>query len=98
MTRGQVVWAAKRRRADAPAGRFEHPGETGCAAIESVTLDMAGGYNKKTVREHLPYARIVFDRLHVQWLAGDVVDLVRRGDGAGDQTRSLCVAQKIRGT
>lgn len=77
--RGEVVWAAKGRGADALAGLFEHLGEDGCAAIESVTMDMAGGY-KKAVREHLPHARIVFDRFHVQCLASDAVDAVRRAE------------------
>ena len=73
----QVVWAAKGRASEALAGLFEHLGEAGCAAIESVTMDMAGGY-QKAVREHLPNARIVFDRFHVQRLSGDAVDEVRR--------------------
>lgn len=77
--RGQVVWAAKGRGADALAGLFEHLGEDGCAAIESVTMDMAGGY-KKAVREHLPHAQVIFDRFHVQRLAGDAVDAVRRAE------------------
>jgi transposase len=80
--RGEVVWAAKGRGADALAGLFEHLGEAGCAAIESVTMDMAGGY-KKAVREHLPHARIVFDRFHVQRLASDAVDEVRRSEVRG---------------
>jgi len=74
----RVVWAGKGRASDALAGLFEHLGEAGCAAIESVTMDMAGGY-QKAVREYLPHARIVFDRFHVQRLSGDAVDAVRRG-------------------
>nr|WP_070987884.1 transposase [Halofilum ochraceum] len=82
----RVVWAAKGRGADALAGLFEHLGEAGCAAIESVTMDMAGGH-KKAVREHLPHARIVFDQFHVQRLASDAVDAVRRDEvrAAGDE-------------
>jgi len=79
---GQVVWAARGRGAQALAGLFEHLGESGCAAIESVTMDMAGGY-KKAVREHLPHAQIVFDRFHVQRLASDAVDQVRRSEVRG---------------
>lgn len=84
--RNQVVWAAKGRGADALAGLFEHLGEDGCAAIESVIMDMVGGY-KKAVREHLPQARIIFDRFHVQPLPSDGVGAVRRDEvrGAGDQ-------------
>lgn len=75
---GRVVWAAKGRASEALAGLFEHLGESGCGAIESVTMDMAGGY-QKAVREHLPHARLIFDRFHVQRLGGDAVDAVRRG-------------------
>jgi transposase len=84
--RGEVVWAAKGRGADALAQLFEHRGEDGCAAIEAVTMDMAGGY-KKALREHLSHVRVVFDRFHVQRLASDAVDAVRRSEvrGAEDQ-------------
>lgn len=46
----RVVRAAKGRGADALAGLFEYLGEAGCAAIESVTMDMAGGHNKGGAR------------------------------------------------
>ena len=90
--RGEVVWAAKGRGADARVGLFEHLGEPGCAAIESVTMDMAGGY-KKAVREHLPHARIVFDRFHVQRLGSDAVDTVRCSEvrGAGGQAMARMI-------
>jgi len=90
--RNQVVWAAKGRGADALAGLFEHLGESGCAATESVTMDMAGGY-KKAVREHLPHARLIFDRFHVQRLASDAVDAVRHSEvrGAEDQAMARVI-------
>jgi len=90
--RGEVVWAAMGRGADAPAGLFEHLVEAGCAAIESVTIDMAGGY-KKAVRDHLPHARIAFDRFHVQRPASDAVDAVRRDEvrGAEDQAMARVI-------
>lgn len=47
-------------RRGALGGLFEHLGEKDCAAMESITMDMAGGY-KKAVLEYLPNARIVFD-------------------------------------
>jgi transposase len=36
--RGDIIWPAKRRRANALAELFERLGEDGCAAIESVTM------------------------------------------------------------
>lgn len=88
--RGQVVWAARGRGADALAGLFEHLGEDGCAAIESVTMDMARGY-EKAIREHLPHARIICDRFHVPRLAGNAIDAVRRAEirGAEDPSAVL---------
>lgn len=80
-----VVWAAKGRGAHALVGLFSHSGEAGCEVIETVTMDMAGGY-KKAVREHLSNAEVVFDRFHVQRLSSDAVDAVRRAEvrAAGD--------------
>lgn len=77
--RGRVVWAAEGRGAAALAGLFKHIGEPGCAQIKAATIDMAGGY-KKAIREHLPNAQVVFDRFHVQRLASDAVDAVRRAE------------------
>ena len=81
--RGCVVWAARGRGSDSLKGLFEQLGDAGCAGIESVTMDMAGGYIK-AVRENLSEAQIVFDRFHVQSLASDALDEVRR-----TETRSL---------
>ncbi len=38
---------------------------------------MSAGYHK-AIREHLPNAQVVFDRFHVQRLASDAFDAVRR--------------------
>ena len=91
----RVVWAARGRGADSLTGLFDQLGEHGRAGIELATMDMAGGY-LKAVGEHLPDARIVFDRFHVQRLASDALDEVRRaetralagGDDAGWIKRS----------
>jgi transposase len=52
--------------------------------IELVAMDMSPAY-RKGVREHLPQARIVFDRFHLMQMAGQALDQVRkdlRRDGA----------------
>lgn len=52
--------------------------------IELVAMDMSPAY-RKGVREHLPQARIVFDRFHLMQMAGQALDKVRkelRRDGA----------------
>ena len=75
---GRVVWAAKGRSSETLAAFFRELGPQRAAKIEVVTLDMAEGFIK-AVKEHAPQAKIVFDRFHVQRLACDAVDQVRRG-------------------
>lgn len=72
-----IVWAAEGRSAETLQAFFALLGTEACAAITLVTMDMAGSY-QKAVRECLPNAEIVFDRFHVQRLATDALDEVRR--------------------
>lgn len=46
-------------------------------AVQMAAIDMSAAY-QKGVREHLPAARIVFDRFHVMQLAGNALDEVRK--------------------
>jgi transposase len=75
--RRRVVWAGEGRNAEALVRFFELLGPEGCRAIETVTIDLSAAY-LKAVREALPQAEIVFDRFHVQRLASDALDEVRR--------------------
>lgn len=75
--RQRVVWAAPDRTAQTVGAFCDELGAEGCAALEVVTVDMAGGY-LKAIAERLPQAKVVFDRFHVQRLASDAVDEVRR--------------------
>lgn len=75
--RRRIVWAGEGRSAAALREFFELLGPEGCAAIELVTMDMSAAY-QKAVAESLPQAQIVFDRFHVQRLASDALDEVRR--------------------
>ena len=75
--RRRVVWAAPGKTADVLKAFFEELGEARRAGIECVTMDMAQTYIK-AVEESLPHAQIVFDRFHVQRLASDALDEVRR--------------------
>jgi transposase len=74
----RVVWAGEGCSAEALAPFFELLGSEGCQSIETVTIDLSAAY-VKAVREGLPNAEIVFDRFHVQRLASDALDEVRRG-------------------
>jgi transposase len=75
--RRRVVWAAEGRSAETLSGFFREVGPQACAAIELVSIDMAGGY-KKAIAEFLPGAQVIYDRFHVQRLASDALDAVRR--------------------
>jgi len=72
-----IVWAAEGHKAETLDAFFELLGPEGCAAIELVSIDLAASY-RKAVTENLPNAEIVFDRFHVQRLASDALDEVRR--------------------
>ncbi|MFW6086906.1 MAG: transposase [Myxococcota bacterium] len=73
----RVVWASEGRGADTLGRFFDALGEERVAQLKIVTMDMAGGY-KKAVRERAPHVQVVFDRFHVQRLASDAVERVRR--------------------
>ncbi len=75
--RRRVVWASAGRSAETLEGFFELLGSDGRDQIELVTIDMAAGYIK-AVESSLPNAEIVFDRFHVERLAHDALDEVRR--------------------
>jgi transposase len=75
--RRRVVWAAEGRSAETLRGFFRELGPQACAAVELVSIDMAGGY-KKAIAEFLPEAQVIYDRFHVQRLASDALDAVRR--------------------
>lgn len=79
----RIVWAAEGRKFETIASFFELLGEEGCQDIEVVTADMAHSYTK-AVQEYLPHAELVYDRFHVQRLATDALDEVRR-----EQMRAL---------
>ncbi len=74
----RVIWAGEGRSAEVLEGFFgEVLGIDRCFNIKEVTIDMAAGYIK-AIENWLPQADIVFDRFHVQRLASDAVDEVRR--------------------
>jgi transposase len=81
--RHRVVWAAEGKSAKTVDAFFGALGPERAALIESVTMDMSAAYIDAVTRG-APNARIVFDRFHVQRMAQDAVDKVRR-----DQVRLL---------
>lgn len=77
--RGIVVWAGEGKSAATLNEFFKALGPERCAKLEAVTIDMSGAFIK-AVSEASPQAQIIFDRFHVQRLAHDAVDEVRRDE------------------
>jgi transposase len=75
--RGAVVWAREGKDAGTLGAFFQELGKERCANLEAVTLDLSAAYIK-AVTEASPAARLIFDRFHVQRLAHDALDQVRR--------------------
>lgn len=73
----RVVWAAPGKNAATLKAFFEALGAARCSAIKTVTIDMSKAYIS-AVQAAVPNARLVFDRFHVQRLAHDALDEVRR--------------------
>ena len=78
-TERKVVFVTEGREAKAIAALAEHLGEhqAGPEQITSVSIDMSPAFIKG-VSEHLPNARITFDKFHVVAHASSAVDKTRR--------------------
>jgi transposase len=74
---GRVVWAHPGKNAETVRRFFAELGPERAAKIESVTIDMSAAFIQ-AVQEGAPKARLIFDRFHVQRLAHDALDEVRR--------------------
>lgn len=75
----RIVWAGEGKTADALAAFFDELGPQRCALIRVVTLDMSAAY-AKAVTAACPQATQALDRFHVQRLAHDALDNVRRAE------------------
>jgi transposase len=93
--RGGVVWARPGKNAETLNAFFEELGPERCAQLEAVTLDMSGAY-LKAVTEASPKARVIFDRFHVQRLAHDALDEVRREQVREAETEERGALKKTR--
>lgn len=75
--RKRVVWTGKGHDSSTLKAFFQALGPERCAQLQCVTIDMSAAFIK-AVEESAPNAQIVFDRFHVQRLASDALDEVRR--------------------
>jgi transposase len=83
----RIVWAAEGKNADTVREFFAALGPERVEKLKAVTIDMSQAY-VEAVRECAPKARLVFDRFHVQRLAHDALDKLRR-----EQVRELAGAE-----
>lgn len=74
---GKIVWAREGKSAATLDAFFAELGKERCALLRTVTMDMSQAYIT-SVQAHAPQVQIVFDRFHVQRLAQDALDEVRR--------------------
>lgn len=84
---GRIVWARPGKNADTLKAFFDELGPERCAQLENVSIDMSQAYIE-AVRAKAPNAEIVFDRFHVQRLAHDALDQVRRAEVASEGVRT----------
>lgn len=74
---GNVLWAAPGRSADTLHQFFDELGQERAAALETVSVDLSPAFTS-AIKARCPLATIVYDRFHVQRLAHDALDKVRR--------------------
>jgi transposase len=74
---GAVVWAGEGRDHTVLEQFYDALGEDGCAALEAVSLDMGGAYEKAT-NTKAGHARQCVDPFHVVKLANEAIDKGRR--------------------
>lgn len=75
----RVVWTGEGKSAETLGKFFDELGTERAKKLTHVTLDLSAGFIA-AVNEHAPQAEKVYDRFHVQRLASDAVDQVRRSE------------------
>jgi transposase len=74
---GRVVWAGEGRNHAVLEAFYDQLGEAGCAALQAISLDMGGAYQKATNRK-AGHVRQCVDPFHVIKLANEAIDKTRR--------------------
>ena len=77
--RQRVVWCHRGKSAETLGKFFDDLGPERTAKIQTVTIDMSAAYVDAVTTRALQ-ARIVFDRFHVQRLAQEALDQLRRAE------------------
>jgi transposase len=80
--RRRIVWVGEGKSSETLAKFFDALGPERAKALTHVTMDLSAAY-RSAVGERAPQAELVFDRFHIQRLASDAVDAVRRDEVRG---------------
>ncbi|WP_052519403.1 ISL3 family transposase, partial [Archangium violaceum] len=75
--RSRVVWVAEGKNEETLNGFFDELGEERTKELTHATMDLSAAFGK-AVGNRAPHVRKVFDRFHVQKLANEALDTVRR--------------------
>ncbi len=83
--RTRVVWTGDGKSGDTLRQFFDQLGPERTADLRQASVDLSAAYIT-AIRERAPQAELTYDRFHVQRLASDAVDEVRRAEvrAAGD--------------
>jgi transposase len=82
----RVVWVRPGKSAETLGEFFKELGPERCEKLESVTMDMSPAYIA-AVKAAVPEVQVIFDRFHVQRLAHDALDEVRRAEVRASESR-----------
>ena len=95
--RKAIVWAREGKDSETLKEFFDELGPERTAKLKAVTLDMSKAYIK-AVTEAAPHAELIFDRYHVQKLAHDALDEVRRESMRELASDAPAARQALKGT
>jgi len=75
--RSRVVWVGEGKNEETLNAFFDELGEARTKELTHATMDLSAAFSK-AVSERAPHVRKTFDRFHVQKLANEALDTVRR--------------------
>lgn len=91
----RIVWVGEGKSSDTLGEFFKALGPERAKLLTHVTMDLSAAF-RSAVATHAPQAELVFDRFHIQRLASDALDAVRRSEvRAADDAQA---AKSLKGT
>lgn len=80
--RKRIIWVGEGKGSETLGKFFDALGPERTKLLTHVTMDLSAAY-RSSVTERAPQAELVFDRFHIQKLASEAVDAVRRDEVRG---------------